>query len=150
MHDSPFLADDRALPPVVGVILMVGITVILAATVTAFVFGFSGLLQAPPQAAFGFDYESGGIAGCDLSDGSSDGVLTISHESGNDIDSARVTIQTGSGEESWTDCDGSGDVIDSASQVRVRVDDDQTVRVVWTSADGERSSILSTWTGPEG
>lgn len=149
MHHERLLGDDRALPPVVGVILMVGITVILAATVTAFVFGFSGLLQAPPQAAFGFDYGSGGTPGCDLSTGGDAGVLTISHESGTDIDPDRVTIRTGDGEETWTGCGGASDVIDSTSEVRVRVDDDQTVRVVWTSADGERSSILSTWNGPD-
>lgn len=148
MQRKQLLSDDRGLPPVVGVILMVGITIILAATVTAFVFGFTGLLQAPPQAAFGFDYDPGGSGDCDLADDNPDGVLTISHASGNDVDIDRVSVRTGGGAASWTACGGSGDVIDSTSEARVGVDDDQTVRVVWTSADGDRSSVLATWRGP--
>jgi len=41
---------DEAVSPVIGVILMVAITVILAAVIGSFVFGFSGkLTEAPPQ-----------------------------------------------------------------------------------------------------
>jgi flagellin-like protein len=39
------LRDDDAVSPVIGVILMVAITVILAAVIAAFVFGMAGKLQ---------------------------------------------------------------------------------------------------------
>ncbi|MCK4476648.1 MAG: type IV pilin N-terminal domain-containing protein [Methanophagales archaeon] len=39
--------DKRAVSPVIGVILMVAITVILAAVIAAFVFGFGGPTTAP-------------------------------------------------------------------------------------------------------
>lgn len=40
-----FTKDDEAVSPVIGVILMVAITVILAAVIAAFVFGMGGSLQ---------------------------------------------------------------------------------------------------------
>ena len=44
-----FSKDEDAVSPVIGVILMVAITVILAAVIAAFVFGMGGNLnQAPP------------------------------------------------------------------------------------------------------
>jgi len=44
--NGKFRADEKAVSPVIGVILMVAITVILAAIIAAFVFG-----MAPPQMA---------------------------------------------------------------------------------------------------
>ena len=45
-----FSKDEEAVSPVIGVILMVAITVILAAVIAAFVFGMGGNLnQAPPS-----------------------------------------------------------------------------------------------------
>ena len=45
-----FSIDEEAVSPVIGVILMVAITVILAAVIAAFVFGMGGSLQdAPPS-----------------------------------------------------------------------------------------------------
>jgi len=43
-------ADNRAVSPVIGVILMVAITVILAAVIGGFVLGLGGDLQSAPQA----------------------------------------------------------------------------------------------------
>jgi flagellin-like protein len=40
-----FKKDDEAVSPVIGVILMVAITVILAAVIAAFVFGMAGNIQ---------------------------------------------------------------------------------------------------------
>ena len=45
-----FSRDEEAVSPVIGVILMVAITVILAAVIAAFVFGMGGnLKEAPPS-----------------------------------------------------------------------------------------------------
>jgi len=41
-----FMKNDEAVSPVIGVILMVAITVILAAVIAAFVFGLAGTTQA--------------------------------------------------------------------------------------------------------
>ena len=45
-----WLKDKKGISPVIGVILMVAITVILAAVIASFVFGYGGkLTEAPPQ-----------------------------------------------------------------------------------------------------
>jgi len=45
-----WIKDKKGISPVIGVILMVAITVILAAVIASFVFGYSGkLTEAPPQ-----------------------------------------------------------------------------------------------------
>lgn len=45
-----FSGSDRGVSPVVGVILMVAVTVILAAVLAQYVLGLSSLLKQPPQA----------------------------------------------------------------------------------------------------
>ncbi|MBU4075274.1 MAG: type IV pilin N-terminal domain-containing protein, partial [Euryarchaeota archaeon] len=46
-----FNRNEEAVSPVIGVILMVAITVILAAVIAAFVFGLGGTQQAAPTAS---------------------------------------------------------------------------------------------------
>lgn len=46
-----FRKNEEAVSPVIGVILMVAITVILAAVIAAFVFGLGGSQQAAPTAS---------------------------------------------------------------------------------------------------
>ena len=46
-----FSKNEEAVSPVIGVILMVAITVILAAVIAAFVFGLGGSQQAAPTAS---------------------------------------------------------------------------------------------------
>ena len=50
--------NDRGVSPVIGVILMVAITVILAAVIGSFVLGIGGDVEAAPQASLQFN-ESG-------------------------------------------------------------------------------------------
>ncbi|MFY4815317.1 type IV pilin [Haloarcula sp. AONF1] len=53
-------ADDRAVSPVIGVILMVAITVILAAVIGTFVLGLGDQLgDTAPQASFTIDGDNG-------------------------------------------------------------------------------------------
>lgn len=53
---SAFQDNDRAVSPVIGVILMVAITVILAAVIGTFVLGLGDQLgDSTPQASFGVD-----------------------------------------------------------------------------------------------
>ena len=46
---------DRGVSPVIGVILMVAITVILAAVIGSFVLGIGGDVEAAPQASLSID-----------------------------------------------------------------------------------------------
>jgi len=74
------LSDDRAVSPVIGVILMVAITVILAAVIGTFVLGLGDSLQQAPQATLNAEDASNGFAEND--NGSA---FTISQDGGDSI-----------------------------------------------------------------
>jgi flagellin-like protein len=74
-------SDERAVSPVIGVILMVAITVILAAVIGTFVLGLGGQVSnAAPQASLSF------------SSGNGIDNVTISHDGGETLVASDVTI----------------------------------------------------------
>jgi len=100
--------------PVIGVILMVAITVILAAVIGTFVLGLGEQVQdTSPQASFSFEYEPGTPSAGDVTwavsdepgnddevivDGSNaDGTLTITQESGEKVDASQIKLSGSSG-----------------------------------------------------
>jgi len=104
--------DDRAVSPVIGVILMVAITVILAAVIGTFVLGLGDQVQqTSPQASFGFDYTPGD-RDVDVDSGSSgdenvpDDSLTITHETGDSLSGSQVSLSI-NGHTAHADDDGS-------------------------------------------
>jgi flagellin-like protein len=159
MQLKRLLTDDDAVSPVIGVILMVAITVILAAVIGTFVLGLGDQVQSTsPQASFAFDY----------TDGTADS-LEIVHDGGDSISEDRLTVvisgATGGGTPSatWalTDVgvtDGSdvsaGTVLD-VSDANVNGGNSDldlsgaSVRVVWSSGDGSSSATLGSWEGPD-
>ena len=77
--------DNRGVSPVIGVILMVAITVILAAVIGTFVLNLgSDVGPAAPQAQFTF--EQSGEAGV------SGSTLTITHDGGDTVDNSTVKV----------------------------------------------------------
>jgi flagellin-like protein len=81
--------DDRGVSPVIGVILMVAITVILAAVIATFVLGLGEQVsQTAPQANFDFEVEETSTPGVDE--------LTVSHTGGQTIDRENIEITIGS------------------------------------------------------
>ena len=97
LFDTP--DDDRAVSPVIGVILMVAITVILAAVIGTFVLGLGDSVESAPQASFNFDYDSG-----------NDNV-TITHRGGDNINTNGTEIRI-----NGTAIEDSGLDLDSSSQ----------------------------------
>lgn len=73
--------SDRAVSPVIGVILMVAITVILAAVIAAFVLGFGAETEAAPQASIDIDADAG------------DNSLSIEHNGGDAIDHDNLVLR---------------------------------------------------------
>ena len=136
MELPPFAGDDRAVPPVVGVVLMVAITVILAAVVGTVAVGFTDRFeQSTPQTSFGFEYDAG--------------TLTVAHESGEAIDGDQLYLLTDAGEAEWkADCDNS-DTVSTGDSIDVAVDADQTLRVVWKAEDGGQTKTIVRWDGPD-
>jgi flagellin-like protein len=78
--------DDRAVSPVIGVILMVAITVILAAVIGTFVLGLGDQIQnTTPQASFGFDTTTNSSTGNITA-------VTATHQSGDSVDVSAMSV----------------------------------------------------------
>jgi flagellin-like protein len=138
-----FTADDseRAVSPVIGVILMVAITVILAAVIGTFVLGLGDQVQqTSPNAQWNWDQPAADD-------------LDLTHEGGDSVDVARVQVTTADGSSVTADCDASGDWTDSDSEitagntcdVMTSTVQETTYRLVWTAEGGGSSSTLSTY-----
>jgi len=101
--------DDRAVSPVIGVILMVAITVILAAVIGTFVLGLGDQVQnTTPQASFGFDQTTETVEDGDTHTAEVN-VVTITHENGDSIDETSLSVSV-DGDRAWElNNTGSGD-----------------------------------------
>ncbi|QLD90768.1 type IV pilin N-terminal domain-containing protein [Natronomonas salina] len=159
MNLRELLNDEDAVSPVIGVILMVAITVILAAVIGTFVLGLGDQVQTTaPNAQFSFDFN----------DGSTEDILTITHEGGQGINAGEVAVM-GDVSNPGTFAE-TVDGYDASSSVRAGTDvtvrssaegdqyhwdasdgdngiapEDAEVRVVWQDADSDQSSTLRTW-----
>jgi flagellin-like protein len=148
MQLTSLLTDDDAVSPVIGVILMVAITVILAAVIGTFVLGLGkGVSSTAPSASFDFEYSSSGSGGqCDL--GGSGAYVGISHASGDEIPADQVTISDGSNSETWTACaSGSPDDISAGSTASADIDSNDKIRILWANDDD--SATLTIWEAPD-
>jgi flagellin-like protein len=131
--------DSRAVSPVIGVILMVAITVILAAVIGTFVLGLGDQVESAPQASFDFDYDA------------SSNEVTIRHRGGDNIDPSNVEIRV-DGTPTSNYATGSSAITDFSSfnagnQVTIDgVSAGQNVDIVFTS--GDRQDIIGSFTVP--
>jgi flagellin-like protein len=143
MNIKQLFADDSAVSPVIGVILMVAITVILAAVIGSFVLNLGGSLQqSAPQASFGFDYTT---------DISPNETVDVTHETGDTIESSRLDVTVSSSTAISKSSGWDGDTVsagDTANWTYGGTWSGETVRVVWNSESGENSATLSTSTAP--
>jgi len=88
------LDDDRGVSPVIGVILMVAITVILAAVIGTFVLGLGDSLEQAPQAQLDAQLDGSGN-------------VQISHNGGDALADSEVVLKVGGVED--TDVLNDGD-----------------------------------------
>jgi flagellin-like protein len=151
MKLKQLLNDDDAVSPVIGVILMVAITVILAAVIATFVLGLGEQIsESSPNTSFSFDYEDGGTGSAPIG-GGSDGVLTVTHSGGPNIDAAQLSIagdQTGGWDDAATSY-SSSDEISAGDSLEVDVNRDDRISVVWENEEGSESSTLQRFDVPE-
>lgn len=139
--------DDEAVSEVVGVILMVAITVLLASVVGAMVLGLGGETQTTPQASFSWDWD--GTAGA----------LTITHDTGENIKATELFVRGDDGAGTSIDTQWTGDTsVKIGGTSAVASGDTMTLtspssayelRVVWQSQSGENSATLGQDTGPD-
>ncbi|MEF8783170.1 MAG: type IV pilin N-terminal domain-containing protein [Haloarculaceae archaeon] len=134
-------ADDSAVSPVIGVILMVAITVILAAVIATFVLGLGDQVSdTAPQASFDVDYDSG------------NNNLTVTHTGGASIPANQLNISNGTSSYAWDSSQleeaGTSDDVTAGESAVVGATDSSTVRVIWTNQEGTSSATLREWVGP--
>ncbi len=153
--------DDEAVSPVIGVILMVAITVILAAVIATFVLGLGEQVSdTAPQASFNFNYEDGDTAKDSWGDSASSskgGLLTITHSSGATLNANQLYV-SGSGvhgERLDWGSDGSGTYpaaadseVSSGDSADLAVQNGDNIKVTWQNKEGTDSATLSNYDVP--
>ena len=156
MQFKQLIADDDAVSPVIGVILMVAITVILAAVIGTFVLGLGEQVQSTsPNTQFSFEYSPGDAADdfSSTADTDGDGLLEATQTSGKSIPASQLRL-VGSSQASDKEFTASnkyaaGDDIETSDSISIRVNNDDEVDIVWTSEEGDQGDTLRTWEGPE-
>lgn len=145
MFEHTGQTDERAVSPVIGVILMVAITVIMATMIGSVFLDYAGQVSnQPPQAAFGYEQT-------DTDE------IRVTHVSGERIDNQHLRITVG-GDEVYPD-DGGADISKTgwASPIAVGdtvdiehtdADSGDTVRLIWQNPSGQSANTLSTWQWP--
>ncbi|WP_267640436.1 type IV pilin N-terminal domain-containing protein [Haloarchaeobius amylolyticus] len=137
MELKNLFTDDDAVSPVIGVILMVAITVILAAVIGAFVLNIGGSQEAAPQAQFSWANESAGVQ--------------ATHQGGDDIDATTLSVTIdGNAGVNATPFDVGSDDVWSAGETTTLTDNTQTpgdkISVVWEASSGDKSNIIAEYT----
>jgi len=169
------LADDEAVSPVIGVILMVAITVILAAVIASFVLGLGNQTQTTPQASLSVDYSESGTP---IGDSSTyDGNLTITHDSGDPVVDDELYVRgdnfcdsdanSGPSDDTWAahngaTCNGGPDATSTSSgstegetaviagdRLKTGAQSDYDINVVYEASEGDASSTLASDEGPD-
>jgi flagellin-like protein len=138
--------NERAVSPVIGVILMVAITVILAAVIGTFVLGLGDQVQqTSPNAQWSWDHTPSSTQ------------LDLVHEGGDTVSASNleITAAQGQGVSSPT-FGGVSDVTAGATQTlnggaagsadyRSEANGGDTLRLIWSAEGGGSSSTLSTY-----
>jgi len=171
MNIKNLFKDDDAVSPVIGVILMVAITVILAAVIASFVLGLGDSADnVSPSASFDFDYDAS-TEGVDvtLTDGDAVEIQELFIR-GQQIDTTNVDLtsddwsaligSTASDNPNidWSEISGTGslsgdDKVSSGQGIVVPLDttgspSEYQIQVVWESFDGDESATLASGEGP--
>jgi len=166
-------ADDEGVSPVIGVILMVAVTVILAAVIGAFVMNMGdNLSQSAPSANFEFEASD--------TDGDNSYVVQVTHDGGDSITNKNtkslvVKDMADNAQEIWADDAGNGIETwsangDVAAGDNVYIGDDSgetnngehdgdtstsqvtgfsqgdTLKVIWTADNGQSSQTIGQYT----
>ena len=131
--------EEDAVSPVIGVILMVAITVILAAVIGTFVLGLGDQVQNnAPQASFSFDYQSSGPT------------VIATHDGGatfNAQNTGSLVLNVGGSQEADFGVSATTSV-SAGDSVSAGYSSGQDVRVVWTSPAGDSTATLAQGSAP--
>lgn len=169
MELRTLVREEQAVSQVVGVVLMVGITVLLAATAGSFFLGLTNDKQTTsPRVAITTDYDTSSASPPEES-------IKVTHDTGDTVDASRVEIAVKGAKVSGSTVDkrytwqelASSSPDDVSAGMSVEIDKNTlkapgdssvtysqlslrgaTVKVVWTSPDDGQTFILGDWAGP--
>ncbi|NHN41234.1 type IV pilin [Halorubellus sp. JP-L1] len=146
------LTDEEAVSPVIGVILMVAITVILAAVIGAFVLGIGGSQEKTPQASWDYNTETS----------PNHAWIQVNHKGGDEINTDQLAVNVagstawdgGSAQSGWTLDDGAsgnttgfsgsataGDTL-SIKDDDGGVSDGNSITLIWSAPGSDQTSII--------
>ena len=127
------LAEDRAVSPVIGVILMVAITVIIAAVIGTFVLGLGDQVsESAPQAQFTFNNPSSGT-------------VSITHDGGDAIVAGDLSFSGAGASGTWADestLSDTDEVTAGDSVGLTGLNAGETLRVVWSSSNSDKTATI--------
>jgi len=149
MNLTTIFTEDWAVSPVIGVILMVAITVILAAVIGAFVLGLGDQVSNnAPSASFEFNFNS-----------TND--VTITHGGGDNIPVSTLTVTVdgddayadGTNGANWIVNENWGDTVRSGSSLNLEangttIEGGEVVRIIWSNPSGGSSNVIGQRTWP--
>ncbi len=148
--------DDDAVSPVIGVILMVAITVILAAVIGTFVLGLGEDVQETAQAGVNFDYDGEDVTVNIIDPGNVD-ELRISGPEWNQDN--HDDLEEGDGTTGWAISDDEdedyvhimGDAIDAGASFSydATADDVEGEQLSLVGLVGDDENLLDTYDNPE-
>jgi flagellin-like protein len=141
---ATFDADDRAVSPVIGVILMVAITVVLAAVIGTMVLGMGDNVQSNVQAGLN--------VAADSNDSAAEGTVDVTWNNNQNADTIEVKVVSADG----ADLAGDGvsppnNTVSSGSSQTVTLDDvGDTFTVTESSNTSTDVKIVATAIGEDG
>jgi len=141
MQLKNLFADEDAVSPVIGVILMVAITVILAAVIGAFVLGIGGSQTQTPQASWEWSTGSPSSNVCSVTgDGvSTDPSVHVTHQGGDELQTKNLAL-------GGKDCpDGTSSPVTAGNSIVINQVSSDSVSLVWSSPSSDDTSILSSF-----
>ncbi|WP_342670342.1 type IV pilin N-terminal domain-containing protein [Halorientalis regularis] len=158
--------------PVIGVILMVAITVILAAVIATFVLGLGEQVSSTaPQASFAFEFEE--------TNTDKAGLLTMTHDGGDSIKATQLYLRGQNGSKAvddfqydvtWKDMIdgtppsgyakasvsgtasgevGSSSAVTGGDYLEIGIGTDGQLRLIYEQTSGDSSATIATWEGPD-
>jgi len=132
MNIRNLFTDDRAVSPVIGVILMVAITVILAAVIGTFVLGLGDQVQNnAPSANLDWDFSNN----------------KVDHGGGDTLDGNELTGSPGGAVQTVNSTGlATGDKV--ADLVGGGYSSGDTLRIIWDNPNGQSSQIIAETDAP--
>jgi len=134
MRITDLLSDERAVSSTLGIVLLVAVTVILAAIFGAFAFGLLGN-EAAPNTEFNYDFNGAGNE------------VEVTHDGGDRVDGSKLAFGEGWGVGSGSfDCQivqaprDSGDVVINSSaggRCQHEAGSGTDLSLIWESDNGE-------------